>query len=283
VGEPAPFFAFWRLACYCAQLGPLKECEDWFKKAIAIDEQSVNRAAIDNPNLKPLWDSMSGVAEIRWIAECCSAKKIFAGVDQTDRCFSNGYAEKGTILCPWRSFSGPKISSTNSGDLFPRKPLSWATGDSGLSPSTPAAGSLRRFSSLKNVCCELMKRCTQDKVYSEKSNTWSDSSRKIGSRLSPAPEQINKTQLGARTCDCSAVLLTVATLCACNDGSFATLRTPPRVDSNFLRRNPRDCNARLICQYQDPFSGPRAIEPRPDRTRRHVSAPPRGPVYVAGS
>lgn len=48
------------LSCYCAQLGHLKECLTWFKKAMAIDEHSVKRRAIDDPDLKPLWDSMSG-------------------------------------------------------------------------------------------------------------------------------------------------------------------------------------------------------------------------------
>jgi tetratricopeptide (TPR) repeat protein len=48
------------LSCYCAQLGRLDECQAWFKKATAIDEQTVKRAAIDDPDLKPLWDSLSG-------------------------------------------------------------------------------------------------------------------------------------------------------------------------------------------------------------------------------
>ena len=50
----------YNLACYCAQLGRLNESENWLKKAMAIDEHTVNRAAIDDPDLKPLWDSMSG-------------------------------------------------------------------------------------------------------------------------------------------------------------------------------------------------------------------------------
>jgi tetratricopeptide (TPR) repeat protein len=50
----------YNLACYCAQLGRLAESENWLKKAMAIDEQTVKRAAIDDPDLKPLWDSMSG-------------------------------------------------------------------------------------------------------------------------------------------------------------------------------------------------------------------------------
>jgi len=45
---------------YCAQLGRLDECKAWFMKAIAMDERTVQRAAIDDPDLKPLWDSMGG-------------------------------------------------------------------------------------------------------------------------------------------------------------------------------------------------------------------------------
>ena len=50
----------YNLACYCAQLGRLDECQGWFKKAMAIDDLTVQRAAIDDPDLKPLWDSLSG-------------------------------------------------------------------------------------------------------------------------------------------------------------------------------------------------------------------------------
>ncbi|MGO8837547.1 MAG: TPR end-of-group domain-containing protein [Limisphaerales bacterium] len=50
----------YNLACYCAQLGRLDDCQAWFKQAMAIDEQTVKRAAIDDPDLKPLWDSMGG-------------------------------------------------------------------------------------------------------------------------------------------------------------------------------------------------------------------------------
>jgi hypothetical protein len=49
----------YNLACYCAQLGRLDQCEEWFRKAMAIDEHTVKRQAIDDPDLKPLWDSLS--------------------------------------------------------------------------------------------------------------------------------------------------------------------------------------------------------------------------------
>jgi tetratricopeptide (TPR) repeat protein len=50
----------YNLACYCAQLGRLDESQTWFKRAMAIDEQTVKREAIDDPDLLPLWDSLSG-------------------------------------------------------------------------------------------------------------------------------------------------------------------------------------------------------------------------------
>lgn len=50
----------YNLACYCAQLGRLDECQAWFKQAMAINEHTVKQAALDDPDLKPLWDSLSG-------------------------------------------------------------------------------------------------------------------------------------------------------------------------------------------------------------------------------
>lgn len=58
------FSAVWtipyNLSCYCAQLGRLGECRKWFKKAMVLNKRAVQRAAVDDPDLKPLWDSMSG-------------------------------------------------------------------------------------------------------------------------------------------------------------------------------------------------------------------------------
>lgn len=50
----------YNLACYCAQLNRLDEAEEWLKKAMAINEPHVKSMAIDDPDLKPLWDSMDG-------------------------------------------------------------------------------------------------------------------------------------------------------------------------------------------------------------------------------
>jgi len=52
----------YNLACYCAQLRRLDESREWFKAAMAIDEKTVREAAIDDPDLKPLWDSMGGTS-----------------------------------------------------------------------------------------------------------------------------------------------------------------------------------------------------------------------------
>lgn len=52
----------YNLACYCSQLQRLDEAETWFKKAMAIDEKTVKQIAIDDPDLLPLWDSMSGTS-----------------------------------------------------------------------------------------------------------------------------------------------------------------------------------------------------------------------------
>jgi predicted Zn-dependent protease len=51
----------YNLACYCAQLNRLDEAQVWFRNAMTINEQIVKREAIEDPDLKPLWDSMSGM------------------------------------------------------------------------------------------------------------------------------------------------------------------------------------------------------------------------------
>ena len=53
----------YNLAYYCTQLGRLTECENWFNRAMAIDEPTVRRAALDDPGLKPLWDSLGGTLQ----------------------------------------------------------------------------------------------------------------------------------------------------------------------------------------------------------------------------
>jgi tetratricopeptide (TPR) repeat protein len=53
---PAVWVIPYNLACYCAQLARLEECKTWFEKALAIDRQSVQTSAADDPDLKPLRD-----------------------------------------------------------------------------------------------------------------------------------------------------------------------------------------------------------------------------------
>lgn len=50
----------YRVACYYAQCGRLEKCKVWFLRAMMVSEDAVKRAAVDEPDLKPLWDSMSG-------------------------------------------------------------------------------------------------------------------------------------------------------------------------------------------------------------------------------
>lgn len=50
----------YNLACYCAQLGRLEESQKWLQRAMSIDQKSVKQAAIDDPDLKPLWEGTGG-------------------------------------------------------------------------------------------------------------------------------------------------------------------------------------------------------------------------------
>jgi tetratricopeptide (TPR) repeat protein len=49
------------LACYCSQLREFEQAEQWLKKAAAIDGKLVRKLAVDDPDLKPLWDSRGGM------------------------------------------------------------------------------------------------------------------------------------------------------------------------------------------------------------------------------
>lgn len=49
----------YNLSCYCSILRRFDEAQEWFKKAMLVDDKSVQRAGIDDPDLQPLWDSMS--------------------------------------------------------------------------------------------------------------------------------------------------------------------------------------------------------------------------------
>jgi tetratricopeptide (TPR) repeat protein len=49
------------LAGYFAQLNDIPGAEKWFRKAMEIDKDAVRTAAFESQDLKPLWDSMSGM------------------------------------------------------------------------------------------------------------------------------------------------------------------------------------------------------------------------------
>ena len=55
---PKSWIIPYNLACYCWQLRQSEEAKEWFKKAMAVDEHIVKREAIDDHDLKPLWNSM---------------------------------------------------------------------------------------------------------------------------------------------------------------------------------------------------------------------------------
>ena len=57
--RPVPY----NLTCFAARLARLDEAETWFKRAMALDMKEVRQQAIDDPDLKLLWD---GVRESGW-------------------------------------------------------------------------------------------------------------------------------------------------------------------------------------------------------------------------
>jgi len=57
---PREYLFPYNLACYCSQLHQFREAKKWFKKAILIDDKTVQKLGVDDPDLKPLWNSMSG-------------------------------------------------------------------------------------------------------------------------------------------------------------------------------------------------------------------------------
>jgi predicted Zn-dependent protease len=57
---PKHYLFPYNLACYCSQLGELEQAEQWLKKAAGIDSTAVKKMAADDPDLKPLWESLGG-------------------------------------------------------------------------------------------------------------------------------------------------------------------------------------------------------------------------------
>lgn len=49
----------YNLSCYCSALGRLNDARDWFNKARSLDETAAQSAGVNDPDLQPLWDSIS--------------------------------------------------------------------------------------------------------------------------------------------------------------------------------------------------------------------------------
>ena len=50
----------YNLACYASRLGKFDEAGKWLKRATAVGKQKVQQAALEDEDLKPLWDSLGG-------------------------------------------------------------------------------------------------------------------------------------------------------------------------------------------------------------------------------
>ena len=57
---PKEWIVPYNLACYCSQLLRLDEAKEWFKKAMVINEKAAKEHALEDPDLRPLLDSMGG-------------------------------------------------------------------------------------------------------------------------------------------------------------------------------------------------------------------------------
>lgn len=57
---PKEYLVPFNLTCYFSQMWESEAAAEWLKKAMVIDEKTVHKLAVDDPDLKPLWDSMSG-------------------------------------------------------------------------------------------------------------------------------------------------------------------------------------------------------------------------------
>jgi predicted Zn-dependent protease len=57
---PRHYLFSYNLACYCSQLGEFEQAQKWLKKAAKIDNATVKKMAVEDPDLKPLWESLGG-------------------------------------------------------------------------------------------------------------------------------------------------------------------------------------------------------------------------------
>ena len=49
----------YNLCCYCSQLSQFDEARSWLKRAALLNSEAVQKAALNDPDLKPLWNSIS--------------------------------------------------------------------------------------------------------------------------------------------------------------------------------------------------------------------------------
>lgn len=54
---PNNWRVFYDLARYYCLLGELDEAKEWFKKAISIEERTVQKLGIEDPDLRAIWES----------------------------------------------------------------------------------------------------------------------------------------------------------------------------------------------------------------------------------
>ena len=50
----------YNLACYASRLHRFDEAQKWLKQAMAVDAQTVQAAAQEDEDLKPLWNNLDG-------------------------------------------------------------------------------------------------------------------------------------------------------------------------------------------------------------------------------
>ena len=60
----------YNLACYASRLHRFDEAQKWLKQAMEVDAETVQAAAQEDEDLKPLWDNLGGV-----LAAGCEFKK----------------------------------------------------------------------------------------------------------------------------------------------------------------------------------------------------------------
>ena len=59
---PKRWFIRYNLACYCSQLGRLKEAMKWLKEAMNLSsKKEIKAMALDDPDFEPLWKEIRAI------------------------------------------------------------------------------------------------------------------------------------------------------------------------------------------------------------------------------